>query len=377
MSENEDIIKIARNALLALATGDLQESDVEANALASRIIGTELGASGTRIRIMSDGFSLDKKMKIEKTISKALAHANLSIAGINFAKGSRSTTGEATPSPAKLRLNPFGLNIDKRAIPGVRNVILVASGKGGVGKSTVSTNLAVALKSKGLRVGLMDCDVYGPSAPILMGIRGHLQVGTGGKLLPLEGHGVKVVSFGFLTDARSPVIWRGPLVSKAIEQFCYDVAWGDLDVLVVDMPPGTGDVQLTIAEKLPVHGTIIVTTPQDVALVDAHKAISMFEKLEIPIAGVVENMAWHTCTRCGNKEDIFGAKAFEEFLKSRQLPLLTRVPLLRDIRLKSDAGTPPALDSTSDFGQPFHVLADTLGNLLHLSFNNNGPTGLV
>jgi ATP-binding protein involved in chromosome partitioning len=260
------------------------------------------------------------------------------------------------------RKNPFGLSIAKKAISGVRSVIVVASGKGGVGKSTVASNLAVALAASGAKVGLMDCDVYGPSAPTMLGVKGSMPV-DGGKLTPLTGHGVKVVSFGFLTDTKSPVIWRGPMVAKAIEQLCYDVNWGDLDALVLDLPPGTGDVQLTLAEKLPIGAAIIVTTPQDIALIDAHKAVSMFEKLDVPILGVVENMAFHTCTACGHEDHIFGSEAFGEFLKSRKLSLLARIPLTREIREHADNGQPAAL-ATEDICKPYITLAQSVASTL-------------
>lgn len=326
--------------------------------LVDRLLGIENLKQGHKLRIASDGLNLDQKIQIERRIYKTFHDAGIALQAVSFARtsGPQGATGER-PQPVKPRSHAFGLTIDKRAIPGVRHVVLVASGKGGVGKSTVSTNLAVALKVRGLRVGLMDCDIYGPSAPLLLGVRGDIEVGSGGKLIPREGHGVKVVSFGFLSDVRTPVIWRGPLVSKAVEQLCYDVAWGDLDVLVVDMPPGTGDVQLTIAEKLPIHGVVIVTTPQDVALIDAHKAVSMFERLEVPVLGIVENMAWHECSQCGHKDHIFGDDAFLEFLKVRRLKLLTRIPLRKEIRIGSDVGDPPALSTLHDISSPYSNLA--------------------
>lgn len=323
-----------------------------------RLLGVEPSQNGHKLRIASDGLNLDQKIQIERRIYKNFHEAGIALQSVSFARTAapQSPAGDR-PQPVKSRSHAFGLTMDKRAIPGVRHVVLVASGKGGVGKSTVSTNLAVALKARGLRVGLMDCDIYGPSAPLLLGVRGEIEVGSGGKLIPREGHGVKVVSFGFLSDVRTPVIWRGPLVSKAVEQLCYDVAWGDLDVLVVDMPPGTGDVQMTIAEKLPIHGVVIVTTPQDVALIDAHKAVSMFERLEVPVLGIVENMAWHECSQCGHKDHIFGNEAFQEFLQTRGLKLLTRIPLRKEIRIGSDEGNPPALSSLHDISSSYSHLA--------------------
>ncbi len=335
---------------------------------ANRLLSIDSGENGIKLRIASDGLNLDQKILIERELYKNFEQARKPIQSVIFARTiSTPVAGERPTGPIKPKSNAFGLTIDKRAIPGVRHVVLVASGKGGVGKSTVSTNLAVALHARGLRVGLMDCDIYGPSAPLLLGVRGQIEVGNNGKLIPREGHGVKVVSFGFLSDVRSPVIWRGPLVSKAIEQLCYDVAWGDLDVLVVDMPPGTGDVQLTIAEKLPLHGVVIVTTPQDVALIDAHKAVSMFERLDVPVLGVVENMAWHECSKCGHQEHIFGDEAFEEFLVSRKLKLLTRIPLRKEIRIGSDCGEPPALSHNEAIASPYRGLASAVATELTLN----------
>lgn len=230
------------------------------------------------------------------------------ITGINFVRTQASTIG-GIQCPTKSARIPFGLNIEKnrnsrRSPSHCRSVRKRRSWK--INRLCKS---AVALASQGQRVGLMDCDVYGPSAPILLGIRGEIESWPRRQTRPENWPCVKTVSFGFLSDVKSPVIWRGPLVS-AVEQLCFDVDWGNLDTLVVDMPPGTGDVQLTITERLPIHAAVIVTTPQDVALIDAHKAVSMFERLDVPIAGVVENMAWYECPKCDHKEHIFGQESF-------------------------------------------------------------------
>lgn len=361
---HQAILDCARTTMKQLASDS--QYGLDPASAADRVLEVEQAVVGLRLRIVSDGLTLDHKMNLERALLRDMQAADFQIAGINFTRRTASTVGGNAPVSARPRPNPFGITVNKRAIPGVRHVIVVASGKGGVGKSTVSTNLAVALKARGLRVGLMDCDVYGPSAPLLLGVQGQIEVGPGGKLIPKIGHGIKIVSFGFLSDVRSPVIWRGPLVSKAVEQLCYDVDWGDLDTLVVDMPPGTGDVQLTIAEKLPVHAAVIVTTPQDVALIDAHKAVSMFERLEIPIAGVVENMAWYECSKCGHEEHIFGSESFTEFLKTRRLNLLSRVPLRKEIRLDSDSGTPPALRNDTGHSKPYHAIATAVAEYLRL-----------
>ena len=333
--------------------------------LRSRFLGVTTAANGQpQVRIDSTSLGLDQKLFVERVLLRHLDAHDFPNATIYFQRASSASASNSIPAPVKKK-SPFGLNIEKRAIPGVKAIFVVASGKGGVGKSTVSTNLAAGLARIGLKTGLMDCDVYGPSSPMMLGVSGTMQI-QDGKLLPLEGHGVKVVSFGFLSDVKTPVIWRGPLVAKAIEQLCYDVIWGDLDALILDLPPGTGDVQLTLAEKLPINGSVVVTTPQDVALIDAHKAVSMFEKLDIPILGVVENMAHFTCSACGHKEHIFGDEAFTEFLKTRKLNLLARIPLDRIIRELSDSGSPIVL-SDDKAATPYRALADLVANSIAIN----------
>lgn len=324
--------------------------------LRARVIGVAKSGNGQpQVRIDSTGLTLDQKIFIERVMLRHLDANEFADATVYFQRASAASSEGAAPAPVKKK-NPFGLNIERRAIPGVKSIIVVASGKGGVGKSTVSTNLAAGLARLGLKTGLMDCDVYGPSSPMMLGVSGTMDV-EDGKLIPLEGHGVKVVSFGFLSDVTSPIIWRGPMVAKAIEQLCYDVKWGDLDTLVLDLPPGTGDVQLTLAERLPIAGAVVVTTPQDVALIDAHKAVSMFEKLDVRILGVVENMSHYTCSACGHREHIFGAEAFSEFLKNRKLDLLARIPLDREIRVMSDDGHPPVL-ADSQSAAPYRAISE-------------------
>jgi ATP-binding protein involved in chromosome partitioning len=225
-------------------------------------------------------------------------------------------------------------------LPGIRNVIAVASGKGGVGKSTTAANLAVAFARQGLKVAIFDADVYGPSVPRLFGLSGQKPKSDGGKVYPLEAHGVKVMSIGFLVDEDVAMIWRGPMVQSALTQMMRDVSWGELDCLVVDMPPGTGDAQLTITQRVALTGAVIVSTPQDIALIDARKAIAMFQKVQVPILGIVENMSMFVCENCGHEHPIFGhggAKATAEKLGA---PFLGEIPLVPRIRELSDAGTP-------------------------------------
>lgn len=190
--------------------------------------------------------------------------------------------------------------------PDIKNIIAVASGKGGVGKSTTAVNLALALAAEGATVGMLDADIYGPSQPMMLGITGRPQSKDGKSMQPMEGHGIQAMSVGFLIDPETPMVWRGPMVTQALEQLLNETRWNNLDYLVIDLPPGTGDIQLTLAQKVPVTGAVIVTTPQDIALLDARKGLKMFEKVGVPIIGIVENMAMHTCSNCGHREHIFG-----------------------------------------------------------------------
>jgi ATP-binding protein involved in chromosome partitioning len=223
----------------------------------------------------------------------------------------------------------------------IKNIVAVASGKGGVGKSTVATNLALAWALQGARVGILDADIYGPSQPRLLGLSGQRPVTRDGKALqPLTAHGVEVMSIGFLVDEEQPMVWRGPMVTQALTQLLGDTQWGSLDYLVVDMPPGTGDTQLTLSQRVPVSGAIIVTTPQDIALLDARKGLKMFEKVAVPVLGVVENMSTHVCSKCGHEEHIFGAGGGASLAAQYHVPLLGELPLDRRIREYSDAGRP-------------------------------------
>src|ERR1044071_3638187 len=225
-------------------------------------------------------------------------------------------------------------------VPGVANIIAVASGKGGVGKSTVAVNLALALKEKGLRVGVVAADTYGPSSPRLWGLKGQPQQIAGNQLEPLQAYGLKVMSMGFLVDEETPMIWRGPMVMSALSQMLKDVAWGELDVLVVDMPPGTGDAQLTMAQQVPLAGAVIVSTPQDLALIDARKGLAMFHKVNVPVLGIVENMSYFVCPHCGERTDIFGHGGAEHEAARIGVPFLGAVPLHMKIRETSDTGQP-------------------------------------
>lgn len=229
---------------------------------------------------------------------------------------------------------------EKPGVPGVGAIIAVASGKGGVGKSTTSVNLALGLQANGLKVGILDADIYGPSMPRLLGITGRPQAVSGRVLAPMEGYGLKVMSMGFLVEEDTPMIWRGPMVISALTQMLREVEWGELDVLVVDMPPGTGDAQLTMAQQVPLAGAVIVSTPQDLALIDARKGLNMFRKVDVPLLGLVENMSYFLCPDCGNRHDIFGHGGAKDEAKRIGVPFLGEVPLEMAIRENSDAGTP-------------------------------------
>lgn len=242
-------------------------------------------------------------------------------------------------------------------VPGVANIIAVASGKGGVGKSTVAVNFALALKERGLRVGILDADIYGPSMPRLLGLKGQPQQ-AGDKLAPMEAYGVKAMSMGFLVDEETPMIWRGPMVMSALSQMLKDVAWGELDVLVVDMPPGTGDAQLTMAQQVPLAGAVIVSTPQDLALIDARKGLNMFRKVNVPVLGLVENMSSFVCPHCGERSDIFGHGGARSEAARLGVPFLGEVPLVPVIRETSDAGRPVvATAPSSPAAEAFRAIA--------------------
>ena len=241
------------------------------------------------------------------------------------------------------RIVPHGVQGGVKLIAGVKNIIAVASGKGGVGKSTTAVNLALALAAEGAQVGILDADIYGPSQPLMLGIAGRPESTDGKSFEPMVGHGIQANSIGFLIAPDQPMVWRGPMVTSALEQLLRDTRWRDLDYLVVDMPPGTGDIQLTLAQKVPVTGAVIVTTPQDVALMDATKGMKMFQKVGIPILGIVENMSMHICSKCGHEEHIFGEGGAARMGKEYEVEVLGRLPLDIRIREQTDAGKPPVV----------------------------------
>src|SRR5512144_2901115 len=238
------------------------------------------------------------------------------------------------------KIIPHEVQKGLKPLPNVKNIIAVASGKGGVGKSTTAVNLALALQAEGATAGILDADIYGPSQPMMLGIAGRPGSKDGKSLEPMEGHGLQAISIGFLIDIDTPMVWRGPMVTQALEQLLKDTRWRELDYLIVDMPPGTGDIQLTLSQKVPVTGAVIVTTPQDIALIDAKKGLKMFEKVGIPILGVVENMSIHICSNCGHTEAIFGAGGGEKMTRDFGTELLGQLPLDEAIRSQADSGKP-------------------------------------
>jgi ATP-binding protein involved in chromosome partitioning len=352
------MVKAALITLREQKEAGLSGESVEATL--ARILGVEARGDGSwHIQIASDGLNLAAKATIERGLKAVLgkdgAQASVHFKRLQPLSPSQQPQAPLPTAPAQ-RSAPFGLSIDRRAIPGVTTILAVASGKGGVGKSTVSVNLAVALAAAGAKVGLLDADIYGPSVPLMLGLSGQQPIVEQDKLRPLTAHGVKTISFGFLTNTEQPVIWRGPLLGKAFKQLCYDVEWGELDYLVIDLPPGTGDIQLTMIETLPVHAALIVTTPQDIALLDAHKALTMFERLEVPVLGLVENMSQFICPCCGHAEAIFGTGGAGRMAAQRHTQVLVQVPLTAAVRHGGDAGLPVACGD-GVLASPFHQLA--------------------
>jgi ATP-binding protein involved in chromosome partitioning len=245
-----------------------------------------------------------------------------------------------------------------KVLPNVKNIIAVSSGKGGVGKSTVAANLALALAAEGARVGMLDADIYGPSQPLMLGLSGQPETTDGNTLEPLVGHGIQTISIGFMVDPDQPMIWRGPMVTQALQQLLTQTNWNDLDYLVVDMPPGTGDIALTLSQQVPVTGAVIVTTPQDIALIDARKGFKMFEKVGVPIVGLVENMAIHVCSKCGHAEHIFGQGGAQKMAADFGAEVIGSLPLDIRIREQADSGRPTVVaEPDSDIARAYKAIA--------------------
>ena len=308
--------------------------------------------SGVVVKGSNVGFALEvepSEAEGKEPLRQACEQAVLALAGVTSVTAvltaERAPDGARAPRPGGSPMARGGPppTPDKPGLPGIRSVVAVASGKGGVGKSTTAVNLALGLARLGQRVGLLDADIYGPSQPRMMGIAGKPSSPDGKKLRPMANYGVKVMSMGFLVDEDAPMIWRGPMVQSAIQQMLSDVEWGELDVLVVDLPPGTGDAQLTMAQRVPLAGAVIVSTPQDIALLDARKALNMFRKVDVPVFGIIENMSYFVCPHCGGRSEIFSHGGARATAAKFGVDFLGEVPLDLAIREQTDAGRPPVV----------------------------------
>lgn len=304
---------------------------------------------------------------------------------VRYEKPLRMKLEQAIRAQAGARVIDFKLNwsVQPRAAqkgvqrhPAVKNVIAVASGKGGVGKSTVASNLALSLLAHGARVGILDADIYGPSQPRMLGMQGKPESSDGKSFLPLRPYGLQGISIGLMIDEETPMIWRGPMVSQALQQLMFQTQWEQLDYLVIDLPPGTGDIQLTLSQRVPVSGAVIVTTPQDIALLDARKAFRMFQKVEVPVLGVVENMSTHICNRCGHEEPVFGQGGAEKMARDYGIELLGALPLDIRIREQADGGKPTvAAEPEGALSEIYHAIA--LKTAARLSLRPKDYSGLI
>ncbi|MEM9055949.1 MAG: iron-sulfur cluster carrier protein ApbC [Pseudomonadota bacterium] len=299
--------------------------------------GVSLGAAGAIADLAVDGGAVEASVALgypigrgARSLSDALRDAVEALPGVE--RASVSVTAKIASHAVQRNLKP---------IAGIRNIIAVASAKGGVGKSTTAVNLALALAADGAAVGLLDADIYGPSQPRMLGVRGEQPESPDGKRLkPVVAHGIRTMSIGLLIDETQPMVWRGPMVTQALRQLLGDTDWGELDYLLVDMPPGTGDIQLTLSQQVPVAGAVVVTTPQDIALLDARKGLHMFEKVSVTVLGVVENMSTHVCSKCGHEEPIFGSGGGQRMAGETGVPFLGALPLDIAIREQADSGRP-------------------------------------
>jgi ATP-binding protein involved in chromosome partitioning len=308
------------------ALGEVVDPNMETDLMATGSV-RDIGIDGDNVTISivlgypASGFFDDLKQLVREKLGSLEGIGNLDV-----------------KVSSKIKSHTVQQNL--KPLAGIKNIVAVASGKGGVGKSTTAVNLALALQAEGANVGILDADIYGPSIPRMLGCKGQPESIDGKSLEPMVGHGIQSMSIGYLVEEDTPMIWRGPMVTQALEQLLNDTRWNDIDYMVVDLPPGTGDIQLTLAQKIPVSGAVIVTTPQDIALLDARKGLKMFEKVEVPVLGIVENMSIHICSQCGHAEHIFGEGGGERMAKEHNVDFLGALPLDIRIREQADSGNP-------------------------------------
>jgi ATP-binding protein involved in chromosome partitioning len=351
-----------------------------------RVHHIEHHAGKMRVHFFSDGLNLSAKTAVENFLHEKLYTKDneLTVYFERKEKAPQPTTASAQSSstlshdssrthshshsqPHSATTSDTRPQSGKRSISGVKRIIAVASGKGGVGKSTVSVNLALSLYNQGYKVGILDADIYGPSIPTMLNIHKDPLVNENNKIIPPEAYGLKVMSFGFFAPEETAVIWRGPMIMKALQQFFWDVDWGELDFLIIDLPPGTGDAQLTLVQSIPLTGAVIVTTPQNVALLDAVKGIAMFRKTEVPILGIVENMSTYSCPKCSHEAHIFGKGGAERVAQKFEAPLLGHLPLFTEIREAGDCGEPLTAKPNHPIRTHFSVIAEqVVKNAIHM-----------
>lgn len=320
----------------------------------NRVMDPDLGKDIVSLNFVRDIKIEDGKVSFKLVLTTPACPLKAKIEGdaraaVSSLKGVKEVVIETTSEVPSAKALP-----EKEGIHGVKNTIAVASGKGGVGKSTVAVNLAAAIAKSWAKVGLLDLDIYGPSIPTMMGINEPIHTTSGGKMNPITNYGIKMMSVGFLLDEDAPLIWRGPLVMQIVKQFLKDVEWGELDYLVIDLPPGTGDAQLTLAQTVPLTGVVVVTTPQDISLIDARRAVVMFEKVGVPVLGIVENMSYFLCPHCGGKTEIFSSGGGEKTSRKYDIPLIGKIPIDTEIRSGGDSGKPivisnPKSPQTAEF----------------------------
>lgn len=322
-----------------------RESVLEAlKAIADPVSGNDIVGAGVMRGLNVEGDTVRFVLEIDPAKADAYGPvrdaSEAAIKALGASEVSAVLTGHTAKAPPDLKPQRKAEPQGPQPVPGVDHLIAIASGKGGVGKSTISSNLACALAAEGRRVGLLDADVYGPSQPRMLGVSGRPASPDGKTILPMRNHGVTMMSIGLMTNEGQAVVWRGPMLMGALQQMLMQVQWGALDCLLVDLPPGTGDVQMTLAQKAKVDGAIVVSTPQDVALLDARKGIDMFNQLHVPVLGMIENMSTHICSNCGHEEHVFGHGGVAAEAAKLDVPLLAEIPLHLDIRLASDGGAP-------------------------------------